>query len=486
MKTLALVLGNNNYDEGAKLKNAVNDATSIKDVFERLDFDVLFYTDFSRKTTFEFLEVFDNKIQDYDATIFYFAGHGFELKGENYLAPIDTQIPPQNEYEAGSTCIRLNEILDTIKKHPRKIHIVIIDACRQKFGRGGNVGFSTIQAPKGTLIAFSTSPDESASDTGYIDHSVYTGALLQYIGRERLSVEDLFKKVRKTVYDLTDGRQTTWEHTSLIGDYYFNEGQMVYQINIPYDEKVVKDAYYDNISDEFGKLIMSVKSYNWYVQNPAIDQLLRISANQLDKNQQFILGRNLLQAADGNAASANKFFTENLQNKITKYNENNENHLLNGILFEIYFNSYGDFRENKVKQSCCFDEIMNLRKLPELKKSFDFICKLLLSTQYQLIYIPQENNDVLDINVVATEKEATEAWTKERYKYQEISAITFNNNDITKQIAKIHNGGVNEKGVIKEIALFLSAPDSLIKIHSNINLTKTVFTNEHFGDKFDI
>ena len=80
-------------------------------------------------------------------------------------------------------------------------------------------------APKGTLIAFFTSTNEFALDGGAGDHSVYTGASLEFIGRESLSVEALFKKVRRTLLSQTDGKQTPWEHTSLIGDFTFNVGQ---------------------------------------------------------------------------------------------------------------------------------------------------------------------------------------------------------------------------------------------------------------------
>lgn len=478
MKTLALVIGNNEYYEEAKLTNAVNDAIGIKEVFDRLGFDVIFKTDFSEKEIPDLLMEFDTKIANYDASIFYFAGHGFELDGENYLVPIDTQIPPANKHEANRSCIRLNEIIDIHKKNPQKIHIVILDACRKSFDRGSTIGFSPIQAAKGTLIAFSTSPNEGASDIGMEEHSVYTGALLQYIGRERLSVEDLFKKVRRTVYDLTGGKQTTWEHTSLIWDYYFNEGQMIYHINIPYYEKVVKDAYYDDNDSEFGKLIAEVKSHNWHRQNPAIDKLLTIIQN-LDKNQQFIFGRNLLQAADGDSRSAERFM-DCIKYEIVKHNADGENHLLNGILFEIYFNSHGDFRRDKTKMSLHFEEIINLRKIPELKNSFDFINGLLTYEyeQYPLIYLPKQDDEILDINIIATEEIKDESGKNQEC--QIINSITYNNIDITEQITKPYCY-MREPELKKYIARFFTAPILLIDIHSNINLSLIYFDKNASG-----
>jgi len=482
MKTLALVIGNNEYHKNAKLDNAVNDATGIKEVFDRLGFEVIFKTNFLEKEIPNILTEFKTKIADYDASIFYFAGHGFELEGENYLAPVDIQIPPTEKPFADRNCIRLSEIIEIHKNNKDKIHIVILDACRQSFGgRGGIIGFSPIQIAKGTLIAFSTSPNEGASDTGISGHSVYTGALLQYIGRKRLSVEALFKNVRKTVYTFTNGKQITWEHTSLIEDYYFNEGQMVYNVDIPYDEKVVKDIYYDDNNSEFGKLIVAVKSHNWYVQNPAISQLLTIK--NLDKNQQFILGRNLLQAADGGARSAEGFMSV-IKNSILLYNVDEENHLLNGILFEIYFNSRGDFRRDKTKMTQQFEEIISLRKISELKKSFNFINGLLTCEykQYPLIYLPKPDDEILDINVIATEGERNDVFGKKQV-CQIINSITYNNIDITEQIAESYRfWEVSKEKLEKDIACFFTAPISLIEIHSNINLSLIYFDKNTLGN----
>lgn len=246
MKTIAFVIGNNDYFEGAQLKCAVNDASEIAKIFRRLGYDVRKKLNIKSKDCSRILTDFEDQIKDYDASIFYFAGHGFELEGENYLIPIDYQIPPVNKHDANRFCLRLTEVLGILKTHSGKVNIVIIDACRKSFDRGVSNSFAQVQAPKGTLIAFSTSPNEGAKDGNGLDgHSVYTSALLQYIGRETLSVESLFKKVRKTVYNLTNGTQTPWEHTSLIGDFVFNTGQLVYSVEIPYDEVVVKDSLFD-------------------------------------------------------------------------------------------------------------------------------------------------------------------------------------------------------------------------------------------------
>lgn len=259
MKTLAVVIGNNNYHPNAKLVYAENDAKGLAAVFSRLGYDVIQKINITQSECPQILKELSEKVTDYEATIFYFAGHGFELEGENYLTSVDCQIPPGDEYSASRNSITLTELLKIYKKHPNKINIVIIDACRKAFNRGATNSFAPVQAPQGTLIAFSTSPEDGAQDGGYLENSIYTGALLKYIGREMLSVEELFKKVRKTVNSITKGKQTPWEHTSLIGDFYFNTGQLVHSVTIPYSDRVVKDATYEGNSDDFSTLINEVR-----------------------------------------------------------------------------------------------------------------------------------------------------------------------------------------------------------------------------------
>lgn len=470
MKTLALVIGNNSYHESAELTNAKNDAIAIQQVFERLGYDVIFQLDCKASDYTNLLSEFASKVKDYDASIFFYAGHGFELDGENYLPAIDCQIPPSNKYEAERHSIRISELLDIYKKHSNKVNIAIIDACRKAFDRGGNVALTPIIAPKGTLLAFSTSPNEGASDSGFEGNSIYTGALLKYLGREHLSVEDLFKKVRKTVYALSEGRKTTWEHTSLINDFFFNTGQLVHSIDIPYSSDVVKDINYSEAS-EFGTLISDLKSYNWHIQNPSIDKILRIPSSQLNKNQQFVLGRNLLQASGAAASACN--FMEQIRKNILRYSLNGENHVLNGILFEIYFNAYGEFRKASTKKHY-IEEVLALRKDSSFDRSFAFIGKLILNTGYHLIYIPKNEDEFIDIDVVATEDKSKDFLGNEEI-VQVISQISYNGINITEQIKSYHISRENEESLKRAISNFFTAPVSLIQINSQIKIESIAF-----------
>ncbi|KRD06336.1 hypothetical protein ASE21_19390 [Flavobacterium sp. Root901] len=470
MKVLAIVVGNNKYFEGCELDNAINDAQGIADIFSRLGYEVLFWNDINTDGIIEILEQYEKRINEFDASIFYFAGHGFQVDGENYLASVDCQIANPTKAHCQRTCIRLTEIMDIFRKASTMVNIAIIDACRKGFERGGSSEFSPIHAPKGALIAFSTSENSGAKDYGYKNHSIYTGSLLKFIGVERLSVEELFKRVRKTVFALTGGAQTTWEHTSLVGDFYFNTGQLVHSITIPYSEVVVKDKMFSEANDQFG-IVMNLKSYDWNIQNPAIDRFLSIPPSKIDKDQQFIIGRNILQAADY-AFNATAFL-DNLRENLRLYTVEGENHLLNGILYEIYFNSNGDFRSENLKKHN-LPKVLKLRNVPEFKKSFEFITKVLEPYRDQLFYIPGDNVSHIDVAVLAT-NEVKRSKTGEEFPYQAVDTITVQGKDITLPISKYDVWGTNESNLKQVISHYLSAPEELIQINSGVELKKMTF-----------
>ena len=186
------------------------------------------------------------------------------------------------------------------------------------------------------------------------------------------------------------------------------------------------------------------------------------------------MGRNLLQASSAAFKAAN--FMESISSNITKYTISGENHLLNGILFEMYFNAHGEFRKEKTK-AYFYEEIIALRKVNSLKSSFDFISKLLENTGYEYIYIPKASDEYLDINVVASAQDTINA-IGENISYQVISSIIYNGLDITKRIERYNITGLNELGLKRAIASFFTAPETLIKIHSNLNLQKIAFIKE--------
>lgn len=465
MKTLAIIIGNNEYYEGHKLTNAVNDATKLAEVFGEFGYEVKLHININKHDLTEIMEFYRTNLEYYDASIFYFAGHGFEVEGENFLATIDSQIPPVNKYVAKQECILLDDLFEIYRQNPTQLNIVIVDACRKSFDRGNVLGFSPIKTPKGSIIAFSTSPNEGASDIGFENHSVYTGSLLKHIQAGRIGVEDLFKSVRKTVYALSQGRQTTWEHTSLIGDFFFHKVQELDILSLPYDNHVIKDEnYFENSS--FGKSIQKLKSYTWNEQNFGLGEIQLIPKGSLNENQQFILGRNILQSAVGGARSAENFFSF-LSRSLLEYQTGEDNHVLNGILFEMYFDSKGEFRYNKCKGKFRA-EIFALKNNPAFDRSFNFISDILSKQNYELLYKPTDLK--LDIAIKATRKIISLENLPEQ-ECQQIDAIVYNNVDITKEIFKHFIDPYNEDGLKIRIGEYLNAPLTSIFINSNLDLT---------------
>ena len=474
MKTLAFVIGNNDYlEERAKLANAVNDATEISKVFERLGYDIISGYDCNTEIVCNLLADYDSKINNYDASIFYFAGHGFQIDGENYLAAIDCPIENANQYICGRNSIRLTEITDIIKKSTTSVNIIIIDACRVSVGRGVIQHFTNVNAPEGTIIAFSTSPGESASDTGIDGHSIYTGTLLKYIGRERLSVEELFKKVRRTIFNHTNGKQTSWEHTSLVGDFYFNTGQLVHSIALPYDENVVKDRQYQYKGKVIDKIIEQLKTYNWHKQNPAILEFFEIPASEMTKNEKFIMGRNLYQCSSYAVPATN--FIENLSSKLKPYFDGEENHLLNGILYEIYFNNNGDFRHKNIKKNM-IEQVFILRYDRHFKKSFEFLNKILEPFKGELFFIPIDGSEpIIDIDIYAEQKRRKEIFTDKEIEYQEIQTVKINQVNIIESFSRVCQSGLNILGLKNCLSDFLVAPENKININANIEIKNFTF-----------
>ncbi|MDM8539122.1 caspase family protein [Desulfobacterales bacterium HSG17] len=227
-KRFALIIGNGNYIYGGKLANPVNDARAIKNALEKLNFAVIKYENCDQKTMNKAIDDFGESLKNVDVALFFYAGHGVQVSGNNYLIPTETKL--KNENDAEYDCVRADRILAKMENAGSKTNIVILDACRDNpFERSwrrnakGN-GLAFMNAPSGSLIAYATSPGKTASD-GTGANGLYTSALLRYIKIPNLKIEDIFKRVRKTVINESGNKQTPWESTSLTGDFYFIKQQ---------------------------------------------------------------------------------------------------------------------------------------------------------------------------------------------------------------------------------------------------------------------
>ncbi len=221
----ALVIGNAAYEDVDALKNPVNDAEDVGRKLETCGFSVIQEMDSSHADMDRALKRFQRVLKDSDVGLFFFAGHGMQIDGENYLAAVDTDAT--DEITAKHSSLALNRVIEVMEKSGCSTGIIILDACRNNpferaWTRSIKVrGLAPVYAPRGTLIAYATSPGQTASD-GKGRNGTYTAALLQHLTTPDCSIEAMFKRVRNTLSATTKGRQISWEHTSLAGEFFFN------------------------------------------------------------------------------------------------------------------------------------------------------------------------------------------------------------------------------------------------------------------------
>lgn len=224
---VALVIGNAAYRE-SPLINPVNDARALGAALRAAGFEVIELHDQGAIAMRRAAREFGEKLRGKDAGLFYFAGHGVQVRGRNYLVPVDADIKYEDEIEDQSVEIGL--VLSKMESAKARVNLVILDACRNnpyaRSNRSAQNGLAPMEAPLGTLIAFATSPGQVASD-GMQGNGLYTSYLVREMTQPGLKVEDVFKRVRANVRLASAGRQIPWENTSLEGDFYFRNAPVV-------------------------------------------------------------------------------------------------------------------------------------------------------------------------------------------------------------------------------------------------------------------
>lgn len=405
-KLTALVIGISNYPNDAELKNPINDADDMTEELERLGFSVIKVTDAKAEDIDRGLNSFKGALNSNDVGLFYFAGHGMQIKGENYLNTIDTSF--YDEVSAKHSSFPLNQVIDTMDSCSNSTNIIILDACRNNpFVRAWNrgieqSGLASVYTPRGTLIAFATSPGEVAKD-GVGRNGTYTESILKHINTQDVPIEELFKRVRNTLFALTSGEQTSWEHTSLSGDFYFNISLGI-SVEIYSKESVADSLYLFRQGDSIDDAIRDLKSRNWYTQNPAIGRLNSANLNAGNNDSLFVLGRNIYQAACGGANSAYDYIS-NFRTKLQGINQDKSKCILDGMLFEVFFNSNGEIRTGF--KNTMFNELFLLKHYPEYSESFDFISETLIRYQNRFYVIPGKNQRI-SVDIISTKNEDDE------------------------------------------------------------------------------
>lgn len=471
MNGLALVIGNAKYAlEKDRLNNAVNDADDVAERLIRLGFIVIKQTNCTQVQFDEVCSEFETELEKYDVGMFYYCGHGLQVTGTNYITSVDTNMVDEYSVTRGTTT--LDEIIQRMNKPNVKTKIIVLDACRNNplaKTRGlKNPGLAPVHAPKGTIIAFSTSPGQTAKDGGGGRNSIYTGSFLNHIDDREIPIEEFFKRVRHSVYTMSKEQQTPWEHTSLIGDFYFNSGQLIHSINLPYREPCVQDSTYVLTKSKFDGIIGGLKSYVYTTQNTAIRDLRTLKIKSLDISQLFLLGRNIYQTTCAESNEGKKIL-KSLDSWLDTFFREDENHLLNGMLYEMYFNSNGQFRVGKIKNDGMI-ELFGLQTNEKFKTSFDFIRKQLQPFKNNLFFVPSSNPKSIAVEVEFTPMDFVRP--KKTIKGHAVQSVSFKGSKVFAQTDEDEYAFLIEYPEFKDkMSKLLTVPPAYLKIVSNIGIT---------------
>ncbi|WP_158547362.1 extracellular solute-binding protein [Rhodovulum sp. 12E13] len=228
---VALVIGNGAYSDVTPLPNPRNDATALGATLAGIGFDVDVVIDGDLATMRAAIDEFTERADGAEVALVFYAGHGLQLDGTNYLLPTDIALATRADLHGGA--LTMDEMFDAFAEAAPETAILILDACRDNpfaaaigAGQGlasGTPGSGNVNRPSaaGTVIAFSAAPGAVASD-GATGNSPYTTALLQWIDRPGIELGTMFRRVRRTVLDLTNEQQVPWVEEALVQDVYLN------------------------------------------------------------------------------------------------------------------------------------------------------------------------------------------------------------------------------------------------------------------------
>ena len=230
-RRLALVIGNNDYDHKSlpDLNNAWKDASDMAAKLKGLGFEVILKLNASEREMNRSIGVFSGRLSGGDTGLVFYAGHGIQSDGRNYLIPSDAEI--EIEDDLLSEAITAERFLSAMNNAGVALSVMILDACRDnplpKRRRSAARGLAVVNVPKGasgTVVLYSAGPGQTAEDGPRGGNGVFTGALLKTLDKPGLKLEEVFKETAKAVARKTNNRQKPWINASLTGDFYFRKG----------------------------------------------------------------------------------------------------------------------------------------------------------------------------------------------------------------------------------------------------------------------
>jgi hypothetical protein len=251
---VALIIGNSDYvNPNLRLANPVNDATAMQRALRDAGFDTIVRLNAKRVDFYHAVEQFTAKIgrDPHAVGLFYYAGHGVQAEGTNYLIPVDADIQAESDLEANA--FDAGRVLRAMSVAQNEMNIVILDACRDNplpKTRGMQRGLARMDAPSGTFIAYAAAPGQSAQDGATGSNGVFTGELVKAMAEPGVPLEQMFKKVIAGVKADTRGGQTPWSEASIQGDFYFHAAvASVAESRSAIDAKQIELAYWESIKD---------------------------------------------------------------------------------------------------------------------------------------------------------------------------------------------------------------------------------------------
>lgn len=212
----ALVIGNSHYDY-SQLQNPVNDAKAMTHKLVKMGFHVTQATNLDHQTMQATVQTFEQSLSGQDVALFYFSGHGAQVKGENFLLPVNNYNIQEDNLR--TKAVMAQNVLDRMKDANQGMNILILDACRNNPYKGSEKssvrGLARISPPRGALIAFSTAPGGIALD-GKGTNGLYTTHLLKALDKaQHKRIEDVFMEIRNPVYNKSKRKQEPWYQASL-------------------------------------------------------------------------------------------------------------------------------------------------------------------------------------------------------------------------------------------------------------------------------
>ncbi len=297
---VALVIGNSAYQVNKPLNNPVNDAQAVSQMLNQAGFEVVMAFDLTRDIMKQTVEEFAARVLEKGnntVAMVYYAGHGIQADGENYLIPIDAKFSDEDDLpEQG---VKLADVVAALEATQTKARIVVVDACRNNpFGGSANDdngGLALVDAPEGALIAYSTAPGTVAFD-GLGKHSPYAAAFMRTARTPNLPVEQVFKKVRLLVNDSTDKKQTPWDSARLNTEFVFfaNADQPAAAAVVPVrvaaadlGSRPVRQAYEIAIAED------SEEYYEQFVRVYGADPLADHVRRVLNRRKQMVAWQNV-------------------------------------------------------------------------------------------------------------------------------------------------------------------------------------------------